>query len=313
MSFFDDKQEILKVELTTYGRYLISKGKFKPTYYAFFDDDILYDANHANLNEKQNLIQTRILEESLSIKPQTTFTGVEKNVKNINLVSSEASSLKKEEEQIKSDKNYALSLPLGNSLLSSDYLPSWSLRFTNGSIETVNNYIDNSNGEMDSLQPFLKIPQINLKDIEFDIKRTVNIPYNEEGYSVIAATNSEEGQIFYSLKEVALIVDIKENNVDDLMKNFDVEIFIEEEELLAGRNEKKKILKKLYFTKEKQYIVDNILLDMPLEYKNDIDETYSEYYFEITVDDEIDVPPQQQEKFVRRSTSSAQGALGADC
>ena len=41
MSFFDDKQEILKVEMTTYGRFLLSRGKFKPAYYAFFDDDVI--------------------------------------------------------------------------------------------------------------------------------------------------------------------------------------------------------------------------------------------------------------------------------
>ena len=108
-------------------------------------------------------------------------------------------------------------------------------------------------------------------------------------------------------------IDDYQQIIFNLMKNFDIEIFIEEEELIAGIDEKKKTLKKLYFTKQKEYIVDNILLDSPIEYKNDIDESYSEYYFELTVDDEIEIPPQAQEKFVRRSTSSAKGALGTDC
>ena len=57
MSFFDDKQEIIKVELTTYGRYLISRGKFKPAYYEFFDDDIIYDW----FNDKDELLTTTAL------------------------------------------------------------------------------------------------------------------------------------------------------------------------------------------------------------------------------------------------------------
>ena len=69
MAFFDDKQEILKVELTTYGRFLISRGKFRPAYYAFFDDDVLYDSLYADITESQNSTQTRILEETPSLKP----------------------------------------------------------------------------------------------------------------------------------------------------------------------------------------------------------------------------------------------------
>ena len=43
MSFFDSKEEVIKIELTQFGKYLLSKGKFAPKYYAFFDDDIVYD------------------------------------------------------------------------------------------------------------------------------------------------------------------------------------------------------------------------------------------------------------------------------
>jgi len=313
MSFFDDKQEILKVELTTYGRFLLSKGKFKPSYYAYFDDDILYDAEYANLQENQNLIQTRILDETISLKPQTTFSSVEKNIKINSLVSSEASKMKMEESQITSDKNYSLSLPLGNSSLSSDYYPSWSIMFSNGNIESINNFIDNSDGLEDTLQPYLKIPQINLKDIEYEILKTVNSVPDDPLYQVATVVGGLDNQIFYSIKDAPLIIDIKELNTDNLIKNFDVEIFMEEEELIPGKNEKKKILKKLNFVKQSEYIVDNILLDEPRTYNDTMDESYSEYFFESTVDDEIELPPETKEKFIKRSTSSAQGAFGTNC
>jgi len=42
MKFFDPKQDVLDIQLTQYGKHLLSSGKFRPVYYAFFDDDILY-------------------------------------------------------------------------------------------------------------------------------------------------------------------------------------------------------------------------------------------------------------------------------
>ena len=36
MSFFDDKQEVLKIELTPYGKNLLANGKLKPVFYSFF-------------------------------------------------------------------------------------------------------------------------------------------------------------------------------------------------------------------------------------------------------------------------------------
>ncbi len=43
MTFFNKKEETIGIELTPYGRSLLAKGKLMPAYYAFFDDDILYD------------------------------------------------------------------------------------------------------------------------------------------------------------------------------------------------------------------------------------------------------------------------------
>ena len=46
MEFFDRKEEVLDLELTQYGKYLLSIGKLKPAYYAFYDDDINYDTQY---------------------------------------------------------------------------------------------------------------------------------------------------------------------------------------------------------------------------------------------------------------------------
>ena len=38
MAFFNKKEEVMDIELTQYGKYLLSQGKFKPVFYAFFDE-----------------------------------------------------------------------------------------------------------------------------------------------------------------------------------------------------------------------------------------------------------------------------------
>ena len=47
MSFFNKKEDVIKVEITPHGRKMLSEGRFKPYCYAFFDDDILYDIKYS--------------------------------------------------------------------------------------------------------------------------------------------------------------------------------------------------------------------------------------------------------------------------
>ena len=47
MKFFNPKEEVLDIQLTQQGKRLLSMGKFMPKYYAFYDDDILYDSSYA--------------------------------------------------------------------------------------------------------------------------------------------------------------------------------------------------------------------------------------------------------------------------
>lgn len=316
MSFFDDKQEVIKLELTTYGRFLLSRGKFKPVYYAFYDDDVIYDSLYGDISESQNSIQTRILDETPSLKPQTTFTSVEESVKLNTLTVREIDKLKQEESQITADKNYALSLPLANSSLNSDYAPAWSLSFISGNISSSNPYIDNSNGLSGSLQPYLRLPQINLEDSVFDIKKRRNDSSTDDGYSFVHGVNSGDDLYYYSMKEDSILLDISELNVDNLTKNFDIEIFIEEEQLMGGTEEKKKVLKQLNFNKDNVNIVNNILLDNPITFDAVENENSVEYFLDITVDNEIQLPPKQAAQIrtnYQSSVGSNNGPFGVDC
>ena len=43
VEFFNKKQDVIDLQLTSYGKQLLSRGLFKPVYYAFSDDGVLYD------------------------------------------------------------------------------------------------------------------------------------------------------------------------------------------------------------------------------------------------------------------------------
>ena len=62
MEFFNKKEEVIDLQLTQYGKLLLSTGKLKPVYYAFHDENIIYDSNYAGFSETQNEAHPRIQE-----------------------------------------------------------------------------------------------------------------------------------------------------------------------------------------------------------------------------------------------------------
>jgi len=83
MSFFNKKEEVIDLQLTQFGKTLLSKGKFKPAYYQFFDDNIIYDSNYAGFLESQNSSAARIKDNSYQ-KTQYIFKGAETKMTQFN-------------------------------------------------------------------------------------------------------------------------------------------------------------------------------------------------------------------------------------
>lgn len=79
MLFFNKKEEVIDIQLTQFGKSLLARGAFKPEYYQFFDDDILYNSSRAGLEEHQNNSETRIIENTPKLKTQYNTFGVEKS------------------------------------------------------------------------------------------------------------------------------------------------------------------------------------------------------------------------------------------
>ena len=71
------KHSVYDFELTNYGKYLLSIGHYKPTYYAFYDDNIVYDNRYNNISESQNSINERIKNETPYIGTLTLFEDID--------------------------------------------------------------------------------------------------------------------------------------------------------------------------------------------------------------------------------------------
>lgn len=78
------KERVYDLQLTGYAKYLLSVGKYKPVYYAFFDDNITYDIKYrrggrdreaiASLApEAQNSVNVRIKDETVFLGSLTLF------------------------------------------------------------------------------------------------------------------------------------------------------------------------------------------------------------------------------------------------
>ena len=77
MTFFDKKTEVMKVELTPFGRYKLSVGKLKPHHYRFFENNVVYDGKAILISEAQNEADKRIRHETPVLKQNPNITGVE--------------------------------------------------------------------------------------------------------------------------------------------------------------------------------------------------------------------------------------------
>lgn len=297
MKFFDPKQDVLDIQITQYGKYLLSSGKFRPMYYAFFDDDILYDSQYASeMVEDQNNIETRIQSETPRLKTQYVHHGLETNIQKINEQYSTSGDQEGQKILPTQEKSYVLSAPIGTSSPSTKYLPAWDIRFAEGEMTGSVNY------ESDSFS-MLRIPQVNI-DITYDIiAKPSNFyddsqahPHGPGGYQ-FDTDHEFSDNVTISVKSKQIILDITEENGLFEKDNFEIEVFLVEDQKDSNDLDgEKKILKPLSFQKrrkpgllEDEYTITDI---------NDEDPSYASYFLEITVDD--DITQDEIVKFTRR-------------
>jgi hypothetical protein len=234
VEFFNKKEEVLDLQLTEYGKYLLSLGRLRPEYYAFFDDDVLYDPECGGFTEHQNSTEGRIKDETPSLKIIPQITSAETRVGQfINDVSASISALTVQtaSSDIASAFNHQpfrrtpLSNidPLGNSSLAKSYAPAWSIEVPIGEISSSVDYISARNDTFPVTNFFLSgaihnIPQLN---IEIDYK----VFAKSGGFTAEAISGELNGTVYLAARSDYLFLDILEENTDFLKENFEIEVF----------------------------------------------------------------------------------------
>jgi len=324
MEFFNKKEEVVDIELTQFGKYKLSKGIFKPHFYAFFDDDILYDVDYAEHQETASDVPTRIKDETPRLKSQYVFSSVEDEIKRLNEFVSEqirqsgfdpieADNVFNEDMQKtfnlrQFDNQYIMMQPLGTSDHMSNYAPAWDVTLLHGKIKNTATAITGSDLFEDGYKPTVRIPQL---DIDLKYKTFFadeEVPQRDfplmtttdgDGSDEFGSDMDDLGALNYDPEEVEfgklipnvhadyLLFEIMETNAPYTKENFDIEIY----EVVKDEDGKEQ-LNSLFLSKD-QYTEENIVdlgafseeeLEMGMDSMNS---EFADYYIKILKDDEI--------------------------
>ena len=266
MTFFNKKAEVMQIEMTPYGRYLYSIGKFKPHSYEFVDEDILYKTSGST--EAQEAAHTRIISETPKLKINRAFQDATQISSSLTRIMDKRVMIEKMNQ--KQTGIYAM----GRSSYSSDKSPSFQATMIVGTIST------SKLTNVDSGSVF--IPQIDINlNIDATLRNSLIFPnQNTSDGGSLSSNTFEDGtyvDIFYNTP----IMHMKEFNSFYEKENFEIEVFMSSSD---GAHKPLKILNK------KPLIVN----DMLIEDRNtrglfpETDSEFMEYFFDIEVDEGID-------------------------
>ena len=248
MEFFNKKEEVLELQLTEYGKYLLSQGALDPSYYAFFDDDILYNDKYADPSgsvagirgEVQNKTDQRIRYETPNLKVISNRSGAQTRVDEF-LSSVTASTWSLDSDPANKVDSFAMQQPfedvtniaafaLGTSLLTSPYDAAWSVNLLNKNdtvISSSKGFIVTNltssfiTGTLNGI--ITEIPQVN---INLDYQTYFSAIDDERAISTTLPTGSAgQPPAALALVKNYLILDILEKNTAFEKENFDIEVY----------------------------------------------------------------------------------------
>ena len=319
--FFNPKEDVIDLELTQYGKYLLSKGEMRPHYYAFYDDDILYDGTYGGVTEAQYVSHARIKNETPRTKTQYVFGGIETEIKKINeLITSNLADVGSEQVQPTGDKMYALPMSLGTSGPNTNKSPAWNIFFGKAKITSSLAYFSSSAGNT----PIMNIPQIEAHHITttrvaYDVDESsreddldeaplalTNAPPPEMQNQIEAIEQVEDSffsrtsrtaaenrvsefqnGFYYYADQDFVFTDVKEENCLNLKENFDIEVYEINNETDSKTGKIKEVLRQLKFYpsyKDVSNLAQEGMLNVIFP---EMSPEYVEYYFDIDVDEEI--------------------------
>lgn len=291
MTFFNKKTEVMQIEMTPYGRYLYSIGKFKPHSYEFVDDDILYKASGST--EAQEDAHQRIINETPKTKINRAFQDEAPQV----LAPSRITEKRVMQKKMTQRQNGLHAL--GRSSYSSDNIPSFQVTMLQGKIIDSDKVFETNStfdgGKAEDISGSIHIPQIDIElNIEATLKNELDTPNRTDLENGTITSNTFTDGNYVSLSYKMPIIHLKEFNSFYEKENFEIEVF------LSGSDGTFSPLK-IY--KQPDAIVNDILvLDRaPVSYspseqrilqttsedEGGLDKSQLEYFFDIEVDREI--------------------------
>jgi len=291
--FLNKKEQVIDFKLTNYGHYLLSLGRLSPTYYAFYDDNVLYDGEYAGLTESQNRIHERIKNETQYLEGFTLFQDVEKEIQQITETNGDSffeGDITPIMEEPRRD-NLKLTSMIGDAFLDGETqsAAAWKIVLLDGKIAD-SQPIDSHND--------IQIPQLNI-DVNYTTK-VIDSEINYDPSDVRQLTDRIGG--FADGKMIELISDnvlvyADEVNTEILTENFDIEIFeiitgsalsTARAEALASSRELS-TFKRKYFNKEIPQVVNGYLVSNTptISAAEDYTTGSVEYYFDVSTDSEI--------------------------
>tara|TARA_R110002051_G_scaffold42727_1_gene87444 strand:+ start:436 stop:1458 length:1023 start_codon:yes stop_codon:yes gene_type:complete len=294
MSLFDSKQEVVNIELTSYGKKKLALGKFNPSYYAFFDDDVIYDVSYANLTESANgEADDRIRKETPYLKTIYSIVGTETK-----LDGAGAAFNRIDQESFNNirmyENNNLLKYGLGTSKIGEVTGSQISVSFLDGTLTNVHTtasaFVFGTKTAYDKPQTKLTTQNLDLSpeirslpDPSMTIPPELLDPTRIEP-AVVSPVLQDNKYIFLEVDELLLAVD-ELNSVEDY-NNFEISIY----KIEINENNEEEYKKLNFKSKQEQVNEEGFLMDRAEIAAQDSRITTDdvEFYLDIQVDEEID-------------------------
>ena len=316
-TFLNKKEQVYDLKLTSYGRYLLSIGTFKPVYYAFFDDNVIYDLRYTTSSvgafantptEGQNNISRRIKTNTPYLESQVLFRDVEDTLSSLDTTDGGFNSDRNPTLTTPADDIYTFESALGDAMIDSENpqaVPAWKLLMMQGNISSsiyrgagnLTPPIGNPGGtEGPTMQGAEKgillnsqIPQINI-DASYTLKvadSVTNIDPSSARSLVNTAGPFSDGK-YIQLEATEPLLYLEEINTQLLTENFDIEVF--EVESGSFNDIYSPTLHRKYFERQIPQIENGFMvMETPMANKAQNLTTASvEYYFDVLTDASVD-------------------------
>ena len=285
MKFLNKKEQVFDIQLTPYGKHKLSAGTFKPTYYAFFDDNIIYDIEYAQGSESQHDTHKRIKQETQYLESQTLFRQVLSGAVAKGGILQET--VYEQEQNLLTSDGF-----IGDAKLlaeTTDVAPAWKF------ITMVNNITSSA---LEDTKNNSKVPQINITaSYILHSRDPQDVNLREDGIRQINSRTSTfaDGRLI-ELEMNDPLFYVEELNTELLTENFDIEVF----QVIRGDADDD--FRQLFFRSKFPQVVDGMLVSsQPITSTETLTTGSVEYYFSIEADSSVD--PKMACKYVNQFNS----------